>query len=521
MRPRTCVTCSRGESAFWSIIAAICAVGLSGCMQDERNAQLSQVAKGWARTIRASQVIPVYPLTEDVQVGDIFIVQRPIEDEAKIYDESGFLPLGHHLGRLEVRGFPDFYLAADYSVAQDARLPGFFRRPPPPNPADAARTAADRAPNNAGPGSSRHLLPTNWSAAPRASFPSYSFEIKRAAGVNIGIPVQGVPVGLGLLGAESAVTSVSLKDAYSYGVGVDAISEDLRSWVEDPANKKLLETYSPVYSRDENDGGYRVRYNFLRVVTRIYLVGRVNVSIVDSSSAGADAKVGLAENIKLIPSSTQPAEDLRKYIAAVNEGLLADANDSEKPKRGGDDADAPAADSGAEVASATTPAAGGRLKLVSATNRSVSLDETFDRPLVVGYIAYDLPIGFGGVVGSRPVSTQTRLKYDGRSTLRKRILVDDWIENHPQADDALRPWMRVNYHWLKNKGLPTNTEEMVNRLDRPSIFQMIEHAFVPGNKWARLNQRIISEVIERPEGLPYEEAQVPGGHPTTMETSKG
>ena len=44
-------------------------------------------------TIRGSQVIPVYPLTEDIQPGDVFLVQLPIDQQQKLYQQNGFLPL--------------------------------------------------------------------------------------------------------------------------------------------------------------------------------------------------------------------------------------------------------------------------------------------------------------------------------------------------------------------------------------------------------------------------------------------
>ena len=34
---------------------------------------LERVARDWCLTIRASQIIPVYPLDEDIQVGDVFV----------------------------------------------------------------------------------------------------------------------------------------------------------------------------------------------------------------------------------------------------------------------------------------------------------------------------------------------------------------------------------------------------------------------------------------------------------------
>ena len=41
--------------------------------------ELEDVAKEWCLTIRASQVLPVYPLTEDLQPGDVFVVPSGIE----------------------------------------------------------------------------------------------------------------------------------------------------------------------------------------------------------------------------------------------------------------------------------------------------------------------------------------------------------------------------------------------------------------------------------------------------------
>src|SRR6185369_7504669 len=81
--------------AFCAIFAVV-----PGCVSQQKDEQLSEVAKGWCKTIRASQVIPVYPLTEDVQPGDIFVVQVPIDRQQKVYEDRGFLPLDHHVARL-------------------------------------------------------------------------------------------------------------------------------------------------------------------------------------------------------------------------------------------------------------------------------------------------------------------------------------------------------------------------------------------------------------------------------------
>lgn len=72
------------------VVAAV--IILAGCCTANPTQQLQRVAKDWALTIRASQIIPVYPLTEDVQPGDVFLVPTSISQQTSVYEEKGFLP---------------------------------------------------------------------------------------------------------------------------------------------------------------------------------------------------------------------------------------------------------------------------------------------------------------------------------------------------------------------------------------------------------------------------------------------
>src|SRR5688572_30598370 len=83
---------------------------LGGCGPERMaSRQLERVAKDWCLSIRASQVIPVYPLTEDVQPGDVFLVQTPYEDQIKVYQSRGFLPLENLITRIPISGYEEFY----------------------------------------------------------------------------------------------------------------------------------------------------------------------------------------------------------------------------------------------------------------------------------------------------------------------------------------------------------------------------------------------------------------------------
>ncbi|MDR4498741.1 MAG: hypothetical protein MRK02_12605 [Candidatus Scalindua sp.] len=109
-----------GLRVYYQIILTLILAVLGGC---GTTSQLERVAKDWCLTIRASQVIPVYPLTEDIQPGDVFLVQTPIEAQVKVYESKGFLPFDNHLVRLQPKGYFDFY-AGGYNIGTSTIPPG-------------------------------------------------------------------------------------------------------------------------------------------------------------------------------------------------------------------------------------------------------------------------------------------------------------------------------------------------------------------------------------------------------------
>jgi len=77
------------DLAWISTLGAVVLLLVGGCANKER--QLEQVAKDWCLTIRASQVIPVYPMTEDLQPGDVFLVQRTVDEQVGDLEEVRLL----------------------------------------------------------------------------------------------------------------------------------------------------------------------------------------------------------------------------------------------------------------------------------------------------------------------------------------------------------------------------------------------------------------------------------------------
>ncbi len=336
------------------------AAALVGCGTTQaKRRQLERVAKDWCLTIRASQVIPVYPLTEDLRPGDVFLVQTPIDKEPDIYQSKGFLPLEQMLVRIYPDNYEEFY--GEVTINENTLTP--FRH--------------------------REAGQTNTSTnAPRAAFPTYNFSISRGGGAKLALPISGVPVAFNLMQTRSAKGSVTISDAATYGVDVLPLYNQVKSWVNE--NAGVLSAYLPPSGGAAANGA--ATYTYLRVVNRVYLTRGVSVSLSDNSVFGAAGSAGADKPITLPTTSTNANENYTNMMQSLN----------------------------ASVADAVTP--GGCFKFTSATGRGVSLAETFPRPLVVGYLGFDVPIINGAekataaaaVTIGAPIDTQTRL--DGRAS---------------------------------------------------------------------------------------------------------
>jgi hypothetical protein len=358
----------------------VAAVAFVGCdTTATRSRQLARVAKDWSMTIRASQVIPVYPLTEDVLPGDLFLVQTRIEDEVKMYESKGFLPLDNLIGRLQPTNYGAFYLHA-YGIGDHEDTPYHW------------------------------LFPTEtMSNAPHAAFPNYGFSVKRGGGINVALPVHGVPVGVSLLGAQSAHGSIALSDAYTFGVDIATLETQVDRWAND--HSAILTAYAPTTAQT----------NYIRVVNRVYLARAVNVSLFSDQAAGLSATGGSAKEVALPLASTNAADNYSNLVATLSQNLSASA------------------------------VPGGALKLVSATSRSISMNETFPRPLVIGYLGVDLPIEPGGRLGP-PVPTLARISGTRVARGKASVYAADqnserlsaWLKGKPGNRKALSDWLTQN-----------------------------------------------------------------------------
>ena len=373
-----------GQWAILVIVAIL--VFCSGCTSALRNKQLEKVAKDWALVIRASQVIPVYPLTEDLQPGDVLLVRTPINEQVKLYKKSGFLPLDQHLIRLYPEDYYAFYKAR-YGVTNENIIP----------PAHWQKVDGNKH---------------NWSIAPHAAFPTYQFEVRTGVGLNLAIPIEGVPFALGLMNSGRASGTVTIADTYTFGLDNFHIENLVRGWALQ--NRKLLSKYAP---EDEENNK---TYHFLRVISRVYVTGRVVATLNNDEATGAEVAAGADRPVNLMGiKENATLENYNAAISAINNLLK-----EQLP--------------------------GGKVKIATASRRSVTLDQSFDKPLVIGYVGFDIPILTGGRLGTA-ISTLAQLT--GTRTLSVKQVDNAYVyrlASLSHINTALKQLVRSNNEGAQN-----------------------------------------------------------------------
>jgi len=361
-----------------------------GCAS--KTTQLEKVAKDWCETIRASQVIPVYPLTEDLRPGDVFLVQTSISEEASRYKQRGFLALDDYRTRLRL---PDAAYSREY-------FDGYWKDTywsNPPNARPARTAGALPGPGAAGAAGAAPASLLSDANAPRAAFPTYTFDVSNSGGLSLAVPIQGIPLAMGVLGADRATGSVTIADARTHAASPEVVYECVREWAARDDIRAQLRwaartSEAPVY---------------VRVVTRVYYAGAMNVSITRDGAFGADFAGGKAPNLDLISEDGSVNENNIEILSKMN-GEASGARPAESAAEGA---------AGAATRAFDWANVGVRFKYQSLSSRSVSISEMFDTLLVIGYLGFDAPVYLNGEIGP-PLPTFLRLEgvLDSPSALR-------------------------------------------------------------------------------------------------------
>ncbi len=152
-----------------------------------------------------------------------------------------------------------------------------------------------------------------WERAPNAAFPTYSFSVNSAQGFNLAIPISGVPVGMSMLATNSANGFVNIDDARTMGVDMMSMHAQLEAFVNDhPDVRSMLANFGCKPGETPR--------NYLRVVSRVYATGKLEVLLNDASTFGAGADVGAARPVDLfVPRAPDGVDDTQ---ASARENYL-------------------------------------------------------------------------------------------------------------------------------------------------------------------------------------------------------
>jgi len=331
---------NRSRIVLWPLIGItlIVSVGCGSLAVKQKERQMELVARDWSMTIRASQVVPVYPLTQDIQPGDVFLVNQTVAEQSRRFRDRGFLPTDLLVTRLKPLDYAGFYSMREAAGGDGVSLvlPGHWRDRPAPS--------------------------VPWERFPRAGFPSYTFEVSNDGGFSIAVPVHSVPVALSLTGAARATGSITIVDASTYGLDAATMYRELQAAAQ---RGDLDEARPPM--------GHGPWY--LRVVTRVFAAKSFDVVLTARDTMAGGADVGAPQ--PLADSAAQL--DRGQAIETINDQL---------------------AQSEAVLEAAGIRPPGGSIRATFTNGRTIGLRETFTEPIVVGYHGFDVAIDSDGNIGS-------------------------------------------------------------------------------------------------------------------------
>jgi hypothetical protein len=406
------------------LLIGVLALKMTGCAMNRAD-QLKQVAKDWCMTIRASQMLPVYPPSEDIQPGDVFLVQTPLSKQAEIYEDKGFLALDQLVTRLQDLDYTIFYKDADWKGTYASQV-------------------HDR-PGWSNPGSTEKKI-----EAPRAAFPTYNFNVDQSAGLRLAIPIQGIPLGLGLMGASQAMGTVTLKDAYTYGIDGEFLVRSLYGWWR--SSKEIAQTLEDIVQQTNKD-------IYLRVVSRVYLVNSVEVGLINIDALGAGVDVGAAQKIDLPDLSEIEPDKIKASIDAYHEVLKTLSTQL---------------NAGALI----TP--GGAFRIAHASQRSVTLSQDFDRPLVIGYRGFDVKVfkkgflsapipSFSVITGEFDTSDLDNLKPISWQSNALSECYIQWLEGEGNRDKMVK--------WLNQQNQNVDPADLIHSEEYKSLLERAAEHF--------------------------------------------
>lgn len=363
------------------ILMSASAIGLTACVADRP--MPGEFARQWSDSIAELGIRPIYPPREDVYVGDLYIVRvHPTDGDPK---QSTAL----------YREPPTFVVNFDLRPgAHYANRPSL---PLTPKTARPKEQLFDEQPSTTAFAEffDSSLKKTDALRTRLVAFPGYYFASVRQAQVTAGVPTSGFAAALGFESNDDWSLSVSVPRAESYAVsGAHAYKRlsDICS-----VSGELVEPVLNAVATNENTTAKdsRAVKRVAALVTEVFMARQIQYEFKASASMGAQLSA-VVQQLSSIDDKAKQLEVRAKQLQSV----AAQKPGSKEAKEAKDAAAAAAQEAAGlrqDLRDATSGVAGlsapgGSIGFVSANARGITLSQTFERPIAIGYrgLVFDL-----------------------------------------------------------------------------------------------------------------------------------
>jgi len=182
----------------------------------------------------------------------------------------------------------------------------------------------------------------------------------------------------------------------------------------------------------------------------VYAAGAMNVEVVGAEGYGVGATAGVSKLVDALTAGD--TEEAKKITSGINGAL-----DQSKGVGG----------------------TGGSLRFVTGSTTSVTLQQTFNRPLVLGYVGFDLPILDEGALGA-PVDTNLKIQKPRAQAMGEPIQF-----GADEYSDAIFEWCKVKENrdnldrWLSDNNYPALSDVRTGARYSDIRKKIVDHFGIP------------------------------------------
>ncbi|AMV47796.1 hypothetical protein [Paraburkholderia caribensis] len=374
---------------FIGVLAFLLLVFFAMARSAKRDAEQSRhvdwIVVQWTEMMRTYNINPVYPPTEDIHVGDVFGLSNDVDPQTNSPKDGGlfstakvaFVPMQKQLETYysAVPVFPE-------TPAQPASEAGIWRQLPA---GSSCKGDSCTSPDDGSPPQSVFEPAGKLTRLSIVALPGFSINRAMFSKVEAGFPQDMFKAVLGGSASNDDIISIKVHGAETYGVpAMDALIA-LKLFCS-PSKKTSLECYhSNVSTALGSASGAAPSSTSVAIVYRLYMTRSIEYTFGSSSAIGMQAKVLL--------DLQKEAANREVAVAKAAAASAGSAPSDVKPKTASEAMEAARSKLEQSLEEQTSARAipGGTLSVGSISDSGVSIIETFERPVAIGYRSVVLP----------------------------------------------------------------------------------------------------------------------------------